>query len=104
MKQKKSYMLPFFAEKFEALNTIGKLALSMLILKSVLISALISIIFIFYGEHLLVKYQVETRFPRLATVIKLRRKFSRYYLIVNCLMIAVIILFEVFVYVSILLI
>jgi len=67
-------------DKYETLDTIGKLAIGILILKSTLLSALISIIFIYYGDHLINKYNLENRFPKLAGIIKFRRKFSTYYL------------------------
>lgn len=81
----------FFFEKYESLDLIGKLAIGFLIFKSTLVSALMSIIFIFYGDFLIKKYNIENRFPKLAKIIKLRRKFSTFYLIWNAsLIIAVI--------------
>lgn len=80
---------------YENLDTYGKIALSLLLLKSVLISALLSILFIFYGDFLLNKYNLETRYPRLAKIIILRRKFSKYYLILNCSVVLFVILIEV---------
>jgi len=81
----------------ESLSIIKKLALGFLIFKSVLISSLISIFVVFYGEWLLNKFNMETKYPALAKVIKYRRLFSRYYLIVSCLTIFIIILFEIIV-------
>lgn len=96
-------MLSVLFDNFESLDTYSKLALSMLIFKSVLISAFISIIFVFYGDFLIKRFNLETRFPKLAIIIQLRRKFTKYYLIWNCSIIAFITFVEVFFYFSILL-
>jgi hypothetical protein len=80
---------------FEGLNGIKKIAVSMIIGKSVVFSALISIIFIFYGNILIEKYDLENRFPKLATIIRLRQKFQKYYFIFYCGLIFFIIIVEV---------
>jgi len=88
---KKSSVLNNLWERFETLDTLEKFAISIILLKSVLITALISIVFIFYGDYLIKKYNLELRYPKIANIIHLRRKFSRYYLILNiCLIIYVI--------------
>jgi|SRR5882672_2003644 len=80
---------------FYYLNAWGKLAVSLLLTKSVLFSSLISLIFVYYGDVLLTKFNLESRFPKLAKIIKLRRKFSRYYFLLDCLLILGVILLEV---------
>uniref|UniRef100_UPI0030FF2D46 hypothetical protein n=1 Tax=Singerocybe alboinfundibuliformis TaxID=1346812 RepID=UPI0030FF2D46 len=90
-------------EQFEHLDNYSKIAVSMLLLKSTLISALVSIVFIFYGDYLINKYNIETRFPKLAKIILLRRKFSRYYLLWNSALVLFLILIEIIFYISILL-
>lgn len=80
---------------FEGLNGIKKLAVSLILGKSVIFSALISIIFIFYGNILIEKYDLENRYPKLAIFIKLRRKFQKYYLNYYCGLIIIIIITEV---------
>ena len=74
-------------ELFENLDIYDKISLSLLYLNSVIISGLISIIFIFYGDYLINKFQLETRFPKLAKIIQLRRKYQQYYLILSILFI-----------------
>lgn len=67
----------------------------MVMSKSLLFSCLLSIVFIFYGDQLIIKYKIEERYPKLATIIKLRRKFQNYYFKINCLFILGIIITEV---------
>jgi hypothetical protein len=64
-----------------------KLSISLLLSKSVVFSSLIGTIFIYYGDILLNKYNLENKYPKLANIIKLRRKFSKYYLLVFCLLV-----------------
>jgi hypothetical protein len=67
----------------------------MILGKSVIFSALISIIFIFYGNILIEKYDLENRYPRLAKLIQLRQKFQKYYFNYYCYLIISIIVIEV---------
>lgn len=91
----KSFFLSEVFNKFETLDLFSKLAVSILFLKNVLISALISIVFVLYGDILIKYYKLESRFPKLTQIIELRRKFSRYYLILNCSIVVLVILTEV---------
>lgn len=91
----KSNILGEFWENFEQLNGYKKLAVSLLFLNSALISALINMVFIYYGDYLIKIYNLEIRFPKLAKLIILRRKFNKYYIIINCLIIVGVILAEV---------
>lgn len=52
--------------------------------------SLISIIFIFYGNILLDYLKLEERYPRIAKLIILRRKFQQFYLLINILIISVV--------------
>jgi len=98
---KESSVLPFnfsiisSMDWFEGLNGIKKIAVSMILGKSVIFSALTSIIFIFYGNILIEKYDLVNRYPKLAKIIELRRKFQKYYFNYSCYLIISIILIEV---------
>ena len=92
---KKSFMFSGLLEKFETLDTYSKIAISLLLLNNALISALISIVFVLYGDYLIKHYNLETRFPRLANIIILRRKFSKYNLILSSSIVVLVILTEV---------
>jgi hypothetical protein len=92
---KKSFVFSGLIENYEKLDFMGKIALGLLLLKYVLISSLISIVFIFYGDYLIEKYQLEVKYPKLAKIIKLRREFKKYYLIIDSLIIISVILIEI---------
>jgi len=80
---------------FETLNTWEKLAISLLLTKSVVFSSLIGIIFVYYGDILLNKYKLEQKYPKIANIIKLRRKFTRYYFFLDCFLILGVVVLEV---------
>lgn len=54
--------------------------------------SVLQIIFIFYGTFLLDYLAIEKRYPKLANIINLRRKFQQYYLLFNITIIIVTIL------------
>jgi hypothetical protein len=91
----KSFIFSGIFEKFESLDTYSKLALSLLLSKSVLVSSLVSMAFVFYGDYLIKRFNLETRYPKLYEIINLRKKFNRYYLILNITTIIIVILAEV---------
>jgi len=80
---------------FEGLNGIKKLAVSLILGKSMIFSALISIIFVFYGYILIEKYDLENRYPKLAKLIQLRQKFQKYYFNYYCFLIISVIVMEI---------
>ena len=72
---------------FESINIFKRIALSLLLLKGVILSSIFSLIFILYGDYILKKYNIEYRYPKIAKIIQLRRQFQRYYMILSILMI-----------------
>ena len=96
---KKSMVLPFESsiEWFDSLIGIQKLAVGLILGKSVILSALISIIFIFYGNILIDKYDLVNKYPKLAKIIELRRKYQKYYFNFSCLLIFLIVINELLV-------
>jgi len=84
----------FSIEWFEKLGGVQQLAVGILLGKSVILSSLISIIFIFYGDILLDKYNIANKYPKLAKIIELRKKYQRYYFKYNCLLIFMVIISE----------
>jgi hypothetical protein len=84
----------FSIEWFESLRGIHKLAVCLILGKSVILSALISIIFIFYGNILIEKYDLVNKYPKLAKLIELRQKYQKYYFKFNCLLIFIIVITE----------
>ena len=91
----KSFIFSNILEKFDTLDAFGKIAVALLILKSTLVSAIISIIFIFYGDFLIKRYNIEIKYPKLAEIIKLRQKFNKYYLIWSLFIVVSVILVEI---------
>jgi len=82
-------------EWFEGLNGIKKLAVCLIIGKGVIFSALISIIFIFYGNILIDKYDLINKYPKLAKLIQLRQKFQKYYFKYYCFLILLVVFSEI---------
>jgi hypothetical protein len=52
--------------------------------------SLLQIIFIFYGTVILDNLNLETRYPKLAKIIQLRRTFQQFYLLLNICIIAIV--------------
>nr|YP_010130265.1 hypothetical protein KQ422_mgp033 [Clavaria fumosa]QPZ51167.1 hypothetical protein [Clavaria fumosa] len=59
----------------------------------IIISSIISIAAVLYGDFLIRYFKLEERFPKLAVFISIRRKFQRYYLNYNFIVILLISLF-----------
>jgi hypothetical protein len=57
--------------------------IGLILFSQVILASTISILFIFFGEYLIQQYDLENKYPKLVKFIKLRRKFQRYYLILN---------------------
>ena len=56
------------------------LALGSLLLNGLILNYIISIIFVLYGDYLIKRFNLETRFPKLSKFIQLRRKLQNFYL------------------------
>jgi hypothetical protein len=80
---------------FESLNGIKKLAVCLILGKSMIFSALLSIVFVFYGNILIEKYDIENKYPKLAKLIQLRQKYQKYYFNYYCFLIISVILIEI---------
>jgi hypothetical protein len=80
---------------FEGLNGIKKIAACLILGKSIIFSALVSIIFIFYGNILIERYDLIKNYPKLAKIIQLRQKFQKYYFKYCCFIIITAITIEV---------
>ena len=92
----------FSIEWFKTLEGVQQLAVGIFLGKSVILSSLISIIFIFYGDILLDKYKIAEKYPKLAKIIELRKKYQKYYFKYNCLLIFMVIITEYMVSLSLL--
>jgi len=81
-------------ENYEALDLLGKIAVGFLLLNYALFNCFITLVFILYGNYLIEKFDLESRYPKLVTWINLRKKFQRYFLIFSLSGIGVIILIQ----------
>lgn len=63
----------------------------------VILFSLFSILSVFYGELFIQKFSLETRFPKLAKFIQLRRKFQQYYLLSEFLLISLVLIASTYV-------
>jgi hypothetical protein len=95
--------LSYILENFETLNGIKKIAFCLILSKSIILSALISIIFIFYGNILIEKYNLKNKYPKIYNIIQLKQKFQNYYFKFYCILILLIIFTEIIFGISILL-
>ena len=82
-------------ENFKSLDVYKQIGISLLLGDSVIISNLISISFIFFGDYLIKNFDLENKYPKLSQIIKLRRRFQRYYLILNIGLILIIVLAQI---------
>lgn len=80
---------------FEKFNAIQQLAISMIFLNSVIFSALITIIFVFYGDFLIKKFDLENKHPLLTKFIRFRTTMQRYYLFSSIFVILLVLLIQV---------
>jgi hypothetical protein len=74
------------------LGAIGHISMSIAIL-----FCLGSLVSVFYGDTLIIKFKLEERFPRLAKFIQLRRKFQQYYFLYNVIFIVLILLYVIYI-------
>lgn len=73
--------------RFESLDGISKLAFVITFSSSIILWCLLGIMLNIYGGYLLNRFNLEERYPKLATIIKYRQKLSRYYILSNFLII-----------------
>jgi DNA repair exonuclease SbcCD ATPase subunit len=59
--------------------------------------SLINIISIFYGEKLIIYFNLENRFPKIAKFIQIRRRLQQYYLLMNIGLIFVVLVIIIFI-------
>ena len=77
---------------FDGLNYEQNLAVVHISGSMFILFGLISIISIIYGEKLIIFFDLENRFPKIAKFIQIRRKFQQYYLIMNIVLIIIVLL------------
>jgi hypothetical protein len=93
----KSQYLDSLLQFFDGLNYQQNLALSNILGSIFIIFTLFSIISIFYGEKLIIYFDLENKFPKVAKFIQIRRKFQQYYLLINIALILIVLLLIIYV-------
>ena len=69
------------------MDGITKVVITMMFSSYFILSCILGLALNLYGNILLDKFQLETRYPKLAFIIKYRRKVSQYYIISNIIFI-----------------
>jgi len=93
----KSQYLDSLQSIIDGFNYEQNLAMSNILGSMFIIFSLISIISIFYGEKLIIFFDLENRFPKIAKFIQMRRKFQQYYLLMNIGLILIVLLLIIYV-------
>jgi len=100
----KSQYLDSLQSFFDVLNYEQNLAIVHISGSMFILFSLISIISIFYGEKLIIYFDLENRFPKIAKFIQIRRKFQQYYFLINIgliiIVLAIIIYINIIVFIS----
>jgi len=82
---------------FEGLNYQQNLAVVHISGSLFILFSLINLISIFYGEKLILFFDLENRFPKIAKFIQIRRKFQQYYLLMNIGIITIVLLLIIYI-------
>lgn len=78
--------LVLFSDLLELLDKyegFGKIFISLLIFKYLIIGSCLSILFIIYGNYLIEKFNIQSKYPKIYKILVLRIKYQKYYLIMN---------------------
>jgi len=62
-----------------------------------ILTSLFSILTIFYGDFLITKFNLESRFPSLSKFIRLRRKFQHFYILLDVIICSIILLIIIYI-------
>ena len=72
------------------LNFAKNIAISLLVSHGVVLSIVVNLLFIHFGDKFISKFNLEERFPQLRKILEYRRKFQRFYMINGIFMIVII--------------
>lgn len=93
----KSQYFDSFQSIIDGFNYEQNLAMSNILGSMFIIFTLISIISIFYGDKLIIFFNLENKYPKIAKFIQIRRKFQQYYLLMNIGLIIIVLLLIIYV-------
>ena len=80
---------------YSNLNKLQQLCFSLLVLNGVIFACVVNICLSLFGEYLINRFSLETRYPKLSKLIQLRKTFQNFYLKINLLLIIIIVLSEI---------
>ena len=95
------YFLDQWNEMLSGLTIIELGALSHLLIGITILILLFNIIFIIYSDFFIKYFQLEEKYPRLGILLKIRRKFNNFYIVVNFILIIYLLLLVIYVNYSI---
>lgn len=93
----KSQYLDSLQSFFDGLNYEQNLAIVHISGSMFILFSLINIVSIFYGDKLIIFFNLENRFPKIAKFIQIRRKLQQYYLIINIGLIIIVLLIIIYI-------
>ena len=82
---------------FNGLNYEQNLAVAHISGSMFILFSLFSIISIFYGDKLIIFFNLENRFPKIAKFIQIRRKLQQYYLLMNIGLIIIVLVIIIYI-------
>jgi hypothetical protein len=86
-------ILDQYYQYFDSLTTIQKGALAHILFCIGLLFCIFDILLAYYSDKIIIYFKLETKYPKLAKYIQLRRKFQNYYIKFNFILIIVLVLF-----------
>ena len=85
-------MISNISEEIVVLSTTQQNALFHICFNITIFLCVLTLIGVFYGDKIIINYKLEERYPKLARIIQLRRRFQVYYFTWNCIIIIVLLL------------
>ena len=81
-----------YLDWFNSLPLTQQGALTHIVVSTTILISLSSLVTVFYSDYLIKRFNVESKFPRLAKYISLRRTFQQYYFLLNTVVITLFLL------------
>jgi hypothetical protein len=78
-----------YQDFISSFSLIQKLTLINMLTGVLILNCLLTLIAVFYGESLIIYFNLENKFPRFTKFIKLRSKFQQFYFFVNSIIIII---------------
>jgi hypothetical protein len=92
-----NFAFDFVWEYIESLTILQKFAFAIFCFSDVILTSLITIIFILYGEYLIKRFDLENKYPKLSKIIQLRRNLQKYSIFISLMWILLVVLTEIIV-------